>query len=254
MGRRPPGPMKSSDKEEIILYLKDLSKRVNSNNPTAKQVEADGQVSPATIIRALGGFSEALIQADLKPSRIYNRNRLLMLSELGCLVQKLGRKPSKTEIKENLDYNARHYEKEFGSISKAIELINLGKITKNDDNGLRILTKTKSRRKYGPSIDFPGLRHAPTNELGVVFLFGMLVEKLGFSVESIQKDFPDCEAKLIRADGSYEKVKIEFEYNSKSFEQHGHDPKGCDLIVCWVHDWKDCPLEVLELSSKLEEK
>jgi hypothetical protein len=30
---------------------------------------------------------------------------------------------------------------------------------------------------------------------------------------------------------------------------HGHDPKGCDIIVCWRHNWKKCPknLEVIEL-------
>jgi hypothetical protein len=30
---------------------------------------------------------------------------------------------------------------------------------------------------------------------------------------------------------------------------HGHDPAGCDLIVCWQHDWPDSPLEVIELCS-----
>jgi hypothetical protein len=28
-----------------------------------------------------------------------------------------------------------------------------------------------------------------------------------------------------------------------------HDPKGCDLIVCWEHNWPECPLEVLELRA-----
>jgi hypothetical protein len=23
----------------------------------------------------------------------------------------------------------------------------------------------------------------------------------------------------------------------------------CDMIVCWRHNWEDCPLEVLELKS-----
>jgi len=30
----------------------------------------------------------------------------------------------------------------------------------------------------------------------------------------------------------------------------GHDPKKCDIIVCWVHNWPECPewIEVIELS------
>jgi len=24
---------------------------------------------------------------------------------------------------------------------------------------------------------------------------------------------------------------------------------GCDLIVCWVHNWPECPVEVIELST-----
>ena len=27
---------------------------------------------------------------------------------------------------------------------------------------------------------------------------------------------------------------------------------GCDLIVCWRHNWPECPLEVLELSEAVK--
>ncbi|HUG93991.1 MAG TPA: hypothetical protein VML55_24385 [Planctomycetaceae bacterium] len=43
-----------------------------------------------------------------------------------------------------------------------------------------------------------------------------------------------------------------FEHRSRKFREHGHDPAGCDLVVCWRHDWPDCPVEVLELSRVLE--
>jgi hypothetical protein len=32
-----------------------------------------------------------------------------------------------------------------------------------------------------------------------------------------------------------------------------HDPSKCDLIVCWRHNWPECPLEVLELRKLLPE-
>src|SRR5574341_205258 len=47
-------------------------------------------------------------------------------------------------------------------------------------------------RNYGEPIDFRGLRHAPINEQGVVFLFGMVSDELGFLVESVHHPFPDC--------------------------------------------------------------
>jgi hypothetical protein len=31
--------------------------------------------------------------------------------------------------------------------------------------------------------------------------------------------------------------------------KHGHRVEGCDMIVCWKHNWPECPLEVLELSK-----
>jgi hypothetical protein len=46
-------------------------------------------------------------------------------------------------------------------------------------------------------------------------------------------------------------VRIEFEYRSRNFAAHRHDPGGCDPIVCWVHDWPDCPIEVLELRQAM---
>jgi hypothetical protein len=84
-------------------------------------------------------------------------------------------------------------------------------------------------------------------------MFGMLAEEMGFVVESVQNGFPDCDAKLKRSDGSFEGVRIEFEYQSSSFQRHGHNACDCDFIVCWEHDWQDCPIDVIELSKKPSE-
>ena len=104
---------------------------------------------------------------------------------------------------------------------------------------------------YGAPLDFRGLRHEPTCELGVIYLFGMLSEQLGMAVEALQPGFPDCEAKrcVDVARNRWQRVRIEFEYLSRNFRDHRHDPAGCDLIVCWRHDWPECPLEVIELRS-----
>jgi hypothetical protein len=75
--------------------------------------------------------------------------------------------------------------------------------------------------------------------------------QLGFVIESMQAAFPDCEAKIEVEPGRWQHFRIEFEYESRNFRDHRHDPDKCDLIVCWRHNWKDCPpnLQVLELSQ-----
>jgi hypothetical protein len=49
------------------------------------------------------------------------------------------------------------------------------------------------------------------------------------------------------APNRFQRLKIEFEKDSRNFQKHGHDPNGCDLIVCWEHNWPECPVEVLAL-------
>jgi len=91
--------------------------------------------------------------------------------------------------------------------------------------------------------------------LGVVYLFGVLHEAFDFKIESIQAAFPDCIARRQKSSDKWEELRIEFEYMSKSFHYHKHDPNRADIIVCWKHNWDDCPdhIEVIELSSVIKE-
>jgi hypothetical protein len=104
---------------------------------------------------------------------------------------------------------------------------------------------------YGEPLGLAAMAHAPTNELGVLFLFGIVAADLGFRVERLQAAFPDCEAKREVAPGKWELVLLELEIYSRNFKSHRHDPRGCHGIVCWKHNWPDCPewLEVIELSK-----
>lgn len=105
------------------------------------------------------------------------------------------------------------------------------------------------RPLLGAPLDLPGFLFEPTNEMGVVLLFGMLFWRLGFIIESAQIGYPDCRAKLEVEPGRYQDVGIEFEHQSRHFLAHRHDPSRCDFIVCWIHNWKGCPpnLQVIEL-------
>jgi len=109
----------------------------------------------------------------------------------------------------------------------------------------------KDRLVFGPLLNLPGLRHEPTNEDGVIHLFGIMGLKLGFTVLHIQAAFPDCRALREVEPGKLQEVRIEFEFESKNFLLHGHEWSECDLIVCWEHNWPECPLEVVELRREI---
>jgi hypothetical protein len=112
----------------------------------------------------------------------------------------------------------------------------------------------KEGEVVGPLLRFRNLTYEPTNEQGVVFLFGMVSEELGFSsIERLGTDFPDCTAyRKVSNQRELQRVRIEFEFKSSSYQ--GHDPNGCDVIICWEHNWRECPssLEVIALKKEIK--
>lgn len=96
------------------------------------------------------------------------------------------------------------------------------------------------------------LSRVPQNELGVVYLFSHYAKKKRIKVEEIRPQFPDCIA-YQKIGGKEKKIRIEFEYRSRNFKnQKGHDPKKCDWIVCWEHNWHNVPknIHVVELRNE----
>jgi hypothetical protein len=103
----------------------------------------------------------------------------------------------------------------------------------------------------GDVIAYRGMVFAPTNEVGVVMLFAAAALELGFAVEAVKAGFPDCYAWRRVGQGRWRRVRIEFEYASANFRIHEHDPRGCDLIVCWEHNWHKCSVEVFDLKREI---
>jgi hypothetical protein len=104
-----------------------------------------------------------------------------------------------------------------------------------------------NEQTVGRPIRIDGMAYAPSNEQGVVFLFGKLASRLGFHVENVQTGFPDCTA---RRRGKI--CRIEFEYRASNYV--GHPPRGADIVVCWDNDWSHRPskyrhLEIIELKK-----
>jgi len=109
----------------------------------------------------------------------------------------------------------------------------------------------RDRPIFGQPMHAP-LCCAPTNENGVIFAFGTVAKDLGFSVLRIQIECPDCVALRHMGNNKWQWVRIEFENESRNFLTHMHSPSDADLIVCWKHNWPECPLEVIELQSVAE--
>ena len=120
--------------------------------------------------------------------------------------------------------------------------------------GIRPPVEAKRRklRIVGPRSQIPDLVYEPVNEMGVIFLFAKYHKELGIEyIEGIQQGFPDAFGRRKIGKTEYEPVDIEFEFKSLDFKNHQHDPNQCDLIVCWEHNWKECPIEVIELKTAI---
>ena len=103
----------------------------------------------------------------------------------------------------------------------------------------------------GEIINFRNLVYCPVNEQGVVLLFGMVFDELGFMVEEVKTGFPDAILRRYNGRG-WQRERVEFEFESKNFKKHKHPVNECDLIICWQDNWRECPLEVIELESYIE--
>lgn len=270
------------DRTYIINEFKRVSSELGKTSIPRKEFFLNSNVTEWHIMKLFGSYNEAVRAAGLKPIPKGTRpaqeeifgEMLRVFAESGgvCSAFEFGRRS-----KFSRDLPARV----FGSwkkalISFAIWARSSGKEVAGLSNLLRQkipleASKTKETdqvkrdsvpieyiaygsiggRRYGPFVNFRGLQHAPVNEQGVVFLFGMICFELGFVVEAIRSEYPDCEAKrrIDKRKDQWERVRIEFEYQSSNFRDHSHKSKDCDLIVCWEHNWTDCPVEVLELKN-----
>jgi len=247
---------------------------LNKDTVTQNDLEKIGHVSIPTIEKKFGSWNSALISAGLKVSRELNIDDESLFDNLKKIWDRKGNPPTRYDFKKyNSPYGVGRYIRRFGSLNNALNEFITWNNTKEADQtqsdlslipnheSLKIPEKNSHPKKsikkaeYGEPVDFRGLRHAPINEQGVVYLFGTISRELGFIIEAIRTDFPDCEGKreITGKKDRWERVKIEFEYKSSNFKAHGHDPELCDIIVCWEDDWKDCPLEVISLKEKMNQ-
>lgn len=273
-------------KDEIIAELLRVAKILQASKFTKQQFNQHSRIHPATVERGFGTWNKALVAAGLTPTPSFEDSKVSdddYLMEIIELTKEIGKQPTTYELHARGHFTAKPYRQRWGSWPSALRAayrrygfpLEIEDYTvppeptsnsNNEANSISVMkTDTpytftpllpgkRKKVQYGEPLDFRGLRHAPINEQGVVYIFGMVSRELGFLIESIRTAYPDCEGKryVDQKRQRLEPVLIEFEYQSSNFRLHGHNSEGCDLIVCWIHDWEDCPLEVLELSSQIK--
>jgi hypothetical protein len=274
-------------KEELLATIKECAQELG-RAPSYPELNRMRGVQHSDYRRSFSSYKHALKACGLEPARGAKGIELeLLLKDYAEIARKVGHAPTMGEYTLHSKYSIRPLLDRFGRWSESprgllkfaeenglkeeyaevLEMIREQERQRFDQvraaalrevNGERVkplFRVLKGRPVYGPPLAMGGIAHAPLNELGVVFLFGMLAEKLGFVVMRIQKEFPDCEAMREVEPGRYQLEQIEFEYLSRNFLTHGHDPALCDVIVCWEHNWPECPegLEVIELKSRMQD-
>ena len=270
-------------KEELLTTIKECAQELG-RAPSFTELNRMRNVQHSHYRHSFSCYTQALEACGLTPSKGgHGIKPELLLKDYAEIARKIGRAPVMGEFTLHSKYSIRPLLDRFGKWTESPR----GLLKFAEENGLKeeyadVLEMIREQERqrfdqiraaalrevdgerakplfrvlpgrpvYGPPLARTGIAHAPLNELGVVFLFGMLAEKLGFVVMRIQKEFPDCEAMREVEPGRWQLEQIEFEYLSRNFLTHGHDPALCDVIVCWEHNWPECPenLEVIELKK-----
>ncbi len=271
-------------KDEITAEIRRIAENLGKDYITEREFNANSKMGISLVKYNFGSWNRAIEAAglNLNIGFIPEKETISedeLLQEIIRLTKELGKIPSDREMNAFGKYSVNPYRRVWGKYTKGREAAYLKYgfpdiINKNSKNKISNSTfkdkgsqestispskikikKIKVRKKvqFGAPIAFRGLRFAPINEQGVVFLFGIISRELGFLIESIRTEFPDSEGKrcVNEKKNLWEHVLIEFEYKSSNFKEHGHNPDECDLIICWIHDWEDCPIEVIELKSTI---
>jgi Homing endonuclease associated repeat len=264
-------------KEEVIAALKECAARLG-HVPSQAELKKTAGVMPWNIRKTFGTYGRTLAASGLKRTGSgYALDHKTMFGAWAIAARRLGKIPTAYEYEEHsrlhattlvrwsggwknvpsclLEYMRKeHLEGEWKDVQEVI----LKHLAATNRNGcpMSSVPSLASRPKImldqpmygGPLLGSP-LAFAPINEAGVMLMFGAVARQLGFVITRVQQEFPDCEALRQVDRDRWQRVLIEFEYESRNFLLHEHSVDDCDLIVCWNHNWPECPIEVLELKN-----
>jgi hypothetical protein len=273
---------RAMSKEDVITAIKKLAKKLG-RRPTLAETLRLTNVSRYTITAKFLTYQNALVECGM-----YRPANKLRVDELfqdwATVARKLGKVPSLAEYGKHARYSHAPLLKYFGGWRHVpaglLQHARAQQLEQEWPDVMQLLAwyvepgpgGAGIRRKpmppgsampkprvspdqpiYGAPFYVTPLAMAPTTENGVIFLFGAMARELGFMMIRIQVGFPDGEGFREVEPGRWQLKKLEFELESRNYVTHGHPVSGADILVCWKHNWPECPLEVIELSKVVGE-
>ena len=267
-------------REEIIAAVMKCTEELG-HAPSVGELLTRTKVSIYAIRKNFGNYKRALKECGLERGGSgYTVSLETLFPDWAGVVRKLGRIPTMTDYRLHGRYSSRPLVRHFGGWPQVpAGMLEYGREQNLEEAWKDVLDVVAKhmmgtpgspgalwRRNgaasrpilqadeplYGLPMAEAPMVYCPTNEAGVAVLFGAVARELGFRITRVQNGFPDCEAMREVAPGRLQPKRIEFEFESKNFLAHQHALPKCDMIVCWRHNWPDCPLEVVELSSEVK--
>jgi len=277
-------------REEIINEIQKVAASLEVRYLKQQDFILNSTIPINTVKYHLGTWAQAVKAAGLEMPRDYSPSEnpdLVqdddLLRELVRLYRVAGKPPTADIIKAHGAYSLEYYTARWQSLDRAMwkaralfpeafkdtvipparepEIVDTHPLV--ESTPIRMIPQTikpkrpvKVERHLGDPIDFRGLRFAPVDRDGVLFLFGMLAVELGFEPEFVSGERPHAEGRRyfdVQRE-QWKHLRMEFLLQSSQYtpdQDSGREP--CDLLVCWHHDSEDCPVEVLELKNLVRE-
>jgi hypothetical protein len=260
--------------EECVEELRRVAAGLGRRYLTAREFTRLGRLSAVRVVRVFRSWHAALQAAGLEPSPNFKREVPLstLAGDFLRAAIDLARVPSLVQLTRRSQHVSHTFSGRHGGYNefkrRAIEhlfsrhakmppaireMLEAEAVRVARDNTRSEEPPRASPHRQGRTLGFRAFAFAPTTEHDVVQLFGAVAAELGFEILGNRSSFPDCEARRLCPGGreNFVPCLIEYEFASSEFRRHKHPPGGCDLVVCWMHDWPDCPVEVLELKTEI---
>jgi hypothetical protein len=264
-------------KDEVLTTIVNCNEKLG-RVPSRNELRKLGNISREHLRKHFGTYTKALEECNLKRRAVGGKLEMEPLfADWAGVVRGLKKLPTVHEYEDGSKYSQRPLLSRFGTWAQVptglkqyaedhdlaadwkdvLEIVDAQDRASKERELALTMGHTKrgriftDRPMYGALMRPCPLVFEPVNEACVIYLFGTMAERLGYVVLRMQSEFPDGELMRVVEGDRLQRVRTEFEYESRNFLRHMHNAKDCDLIVCWKHNWPECPLEVLELQSEV---